>query len=136
MGETSGSVVRQLSLGKPVIVSDTGWFAELPDEVALKIPVGNGEVDALHAALELIARDDGARAAMSGAALELARREHDLEHVAELYAAALEQAAGGEAVANAVLEDVTAAAAAVGIEAGSPEASELARRLHEIELGR
>ena len=30
MGETSGSVIRQLSLGKPVIVSDVGWFAELP----------------------------------------------------------------------------------------------------------
>jgi glycosyltransferase involved in cell wall biosynthesis len=136
MGETSGSVVRQLSLGKPVIVSDTGWFAELPDEVALKIPVGDGEVDALHAALELIARDDGARAAMSSAALELARREHDLEHAAELYASALEQAAGGEAVANAVLGEVTAAAAAVGIEAGSPEAAELAARLAEVELGR
>jgi uncharacterized protein (DUF1501 family) len=119
-----------------VIVSDTGWFAELPDEVALKIPVGDGEVDALHAALELIARDDGARAAMSSAALELARREHDLEHAAELYASALEQAAGGEAVANAVLGEVTAAAAAVGIEAGSPEAAELAARLAEVELGR
>ena len=30
MGETSGSVIRQLSLGKPVVVSDVGWFAELP----------------------------------------------------------------------------------------------------------
>ena len=136
MGETSGSVVRQLSLGKPVIVSDTGWFAELPDEVALKIPVGEGEVDALHAALELIARDDGVRAAMSATALELARREHDLEHAAELYASALEQAAGGEAVANEVLGEVAAAAGAVGIEPGSQEASELAHRLAEVELGR
>ena len=34
MGETSGSVIRQLSLGKPVVVSDVGWFAELPDDVA------------------------------------------------------------------------------------------------------
>ena len=53
-----------------------------------------------------------------------------------LYAAALEQAAGGEAVADAVLGDVTRAAADVGIEPGSPEASELARRLAEVELGR
>ena len=42
----------------------------------------------------------------------------------------------GFAVANAVLGDVAAAAADVGIEAGSPEASELARRLAEVELGR
>jgi hypothetical protein len=34
-----------------------------------------------------------------------------------------------------VLGDVAAAAADVGIEAGSPEASELARRLAEVELG-
>jgi glycosyltransferase involved in cell wall biosynthesis len=136
MGETSGSVIRQLSLGKPVVVSDVGWFSELPDKVALKTPVGVGETETLHAALELLAGNDEARAAMSSAALGLARREHDLEHVAELYAAALEQAAGGEAVADSVLGDVAGAAADVGIEPGSPEASELARRLAEVELGR
>jgi glycosyltransferase involved in cell wall biosynthesis len=136
MGETSGSVVRQLSLGKPAIVSDVGWFSELPDEVALKVPVGDGEVEALHAALELIARDGGAREAMSRAALGLARSEHDLEHVAELYAAALEQAVGGEAVASEVLREVAGAAGDVGIEAGSAEAAELARRLAEVELVR
>ena len=106
MGETSGSVIRQLSLGKPVVVSDVGWFAELPDEVALKVPVDARETETLYAALELLARDERARRAMSSAALELVRREHDLGRVADLYAAALEQAAGGEAVADAVLGDV------------------------------
>ena len=38
MGETSGSVVRGLSLGKPLVVSDVGWFSELPDDVALEDP--------------------------------------------------------------------------------------------------
>ena len=52
MGETSGSAIRTLSLGKPVVVSDVGWFAELPDEVALKVPVGGDEeIAALTAAL-------------------------------------------------------------------------------------
>jgi glycosyltransferase involved in cell wall biosynthesis len=136
MGETSGSVIRQLSLGKPVIVSDVGWFAELPDTVALKVPVDAAETETLHAALELLARDEQARRAMSAAALELVRREHDLDRAAELYVGALEQAAGGEAVADSVLGEVAAAAADVGIEPGSPEASELARRLAEVELGR
>jgi len=136
MGETSGSVVRQLSLGKPVVVSDVGWFAELPDAVAVKVPVGAGETETLHAALELLARDEPLRERMSGAALDLVRREHDLGRIADLYVAALEQAAGGEAVADAVLRDVATAAADVGIEPGSPEASELARRLAEVELGR
>ena len=136
MGETSGSVVRQLSLGKPVVVSDVGGFAELPDEVAVKVPGGEGETETLHAALELLARDEPLRERMSEAALDLVRREHDLDRIADLYVAALEQAAGGEAVADAVLGDVATAAADVGIEPGSPEASELARRLAEVELGR
>ena len=136
MGETSGSVIRQLSLGKPVVVSDVGWFSELPDDVALKVPVDGQETDALYAALELLARDESARAAMSAAALDLVRREHDLERTAELYVAALEQALGGEAVSEAVLGDVARAAAEVGIGAGSAEATELARRLAEVELGR
>jgi glycosyltransferase involved in cell wall biosynthesis len=136
MGETSGSVIRQLSLGKPVVVSDVGWFAELPDSVALKVSVDAQETETLHAALELLAGDDAARTAMSAAALELVRREHDLGRAADLYVAALEQAAGGEAVADSVLGDVAAAAADVGIEPGSPEAAELARRLAEVELGR
>ena len=67
MGETSGSVIRQLSLGKPVVVSDVGWFAELPDDVALKVPVDDDETETLDAALELLARDEGARAAMAAA---------------------------------------------------------------------
>jgi glycosyltransferase involved in cell wall biosynthesis len=136
MGETSGSVIRQLSLGKPVVVSDVGWFAELPDAVALKVPVDEHETATLYAALELLARDPGIRSAMSAASLELARDEHDLERVADRYAAALERVAGGEAVADSVLGDVATAATEVGIEPGSPEAVELARRLAEVELGR
>ena len=136
MGETSGSAIRQLSLGKPLVVSDVGWFSELPDDVALKVPVDEQEVNTLHAALELLARNDVVRHSMGVAAAELARREHDLERVAELYTTVFEQAAGGEAVADAVLGEVAAAARAVGIEAGSPEATDLAQRLAEVELGR
>jgi glycosyltransferase involved in cell wall biosynthesis len=136
MGETSGSVIRQLSLGKPVVVSDVGWFSELPEAVSLKVPVDEHEVETLYAALELLAGDEAARRAMGAAASELMRREHDVEQVAELYAAALEQAAGGAAVAETVLREVAGAAADVGIEPDAPEARELARRLAEIDIGR
>src|SRR5262249_28840593 len=44
MGETSGSVIRALTLGRPLVVSDVGWFAELPDDVAFKVPVDDDEV--------------------------------------------------------------------------------------------
>ena len=135
MGETSGSVIRSLSLGKPLVVSDVGWFSELPDEVAVKVPVDASEVETLEAALELLLTRDDVRTTMGAAAAELARREHDLERVADLYAAALEQAVGGRAVGEAVLQEVGEAAADVGISPEGAEAGEIARRLAEVELG-
>jgi hypothetical protein len=47
----------------------------------------------------------------------------------------LEEAAGGEAVGDAVLREVSEAAADVGISPGAAEAREIARRLAEVELG-
>ncbi|HEX8168985.1 MAG TPA: glycosyltransferase family 4 protein [Thermoanaerobaculia bacterium] len=46
-GETSGTLIRALDAGKPVAVSDYAQFAELPDDVVTKIPLGDGEVEAL-----------------------------------------------------------------------------------------
>src|SRR6266542_3248002 len=74
MGETSGSAIRALSLGRPLVVSDVGWFSELPDDVAVKVPVDEREVETLAAALETLA-DEGVRATMGGAALWLVEQE-------------------------------------------------------------
>jgi glycosyltransferase involved in cell wall biosynthesis len=136
MGETSGSVIRSLSLGKPLVVSSVGWFSELPDAVGLKVPVDSTEVETLEAALELLLTREDLRSELGAAAAALARREHELERVAELYAAAVEEAAGGRAVADAVLGEVSEAAADVGISPEAAEAGEIARRLAEVELGR
>jgi len=135
MGETSGTAIRALSLGKPLIVSDVGWFAELPDEVALKVPVDEHEVETLGAALELLATRSDVRRTMGGAAARLARGQHDVDRVAEQYVAAFELTAGGRGVDDAVLHEVTEAAAAVGIAPGSIEARDLAARLAEVDLG-
>jgi glycosyltransferase involved in cell wall biosynthesis len=132
MGETSGSVVRALSIGKPLVVSDTGWFSELPDQVALKVPADEHEVETLGAALELLASDEGARATLGRNALRLAETEHRLDRVADLYAAALEEAAGGAAVEEAVLREVAQAAAEVGL----GDTRELSERLNEVGFGR
>jgi glycosyltransferase involved in cell wall biosynthesis len=130
MGETSGSAVRALSLGKPLVVSDVGWFAELPGDVALKVPVDEHEVETIAAALELLA-DEEPRRAMGEAARALSEREHSLDRVAEAYVAALEEAAGGQAVHDAVLREVAGAAAETGLR----ETGELAERLNEVGLG-
>jgi glycosyltransferase involved in cell wall biosynthesis len=94
MGETSAMVVRALSLGKPIVVSDVGWFSELPDEVAVKIPVDERETEALVHALERLADDAEFRERMGKAAADWARREHDLDRAADLYVAALEESWG------------------------------------------
>ena len=117
MGETSGSVLRALSLGKPLVVSDVGWFSEL--EGAARITPGDGEVEALAAAL------------LAPPAPVRAGPEHDLARVADLYVEALERAAGGEAVRDAVYREVAGAAAAVGIE----DTAELSAALREAGLG-
>jgi glycosyltransferase involved in cell wall biosynthesis len=135
MGETSGSVIRGLTLGKPLVVSDVGWFSELPRDVALAIPPDEDEVATLTAALELLASNREVREAMGANAAALALREHDIGRVAELYVAALERSAGGAAVDDAVLRDVSQAASEVGISAETAEAKEIARRLAEVELG-
>jgi glycosyltransferase involved in cell wall biosynthesis len=130
MGETSGSAIRTLSLGKPLVVSDLGWFAELPDGVAFKVPVGDGEEEALLRAFEQLA-EPGVAARMGEAARAYVQREHGLDHVAELYVAALEQAAGGAAVDAQVLHEVAAAAADTGVETEA-----LASELRELGIGR
>jgi glycosyltransferase involved in cell wall biosynthesis len=135
MGETSGMVVRALSLGKPLVVSDVGWFAELPDEVAAKVSVDEREVETLATVLARLAGDPELRATMSAAAAAYARAEHDLERVADLYVTAIEEAAGLDDVEDAVLRDVALAAAETGIGADSPGLHEVGARLREAGLG-
>jgi glycosyltransferase involved in cell wall biosynthesis len=97
MGETSAAAIRALSLGKPLVVSDVGWFSELPDSVAAKVPVGEGEIERLERALEQTATDP----AMGAAALRLAQTEHNLDRVADLYTEALTIGTGRRPVPHA-----------------------------------
>ena len=135
MGETSGMVIRALSLGVPLVVSDAGSFSELPDSVAAKVPVDELEVETLTAVLERLAEDEGLRERMSAAAREYAVREHGLENVADLYAAALQDYVGGPAVRDGVLGEVAREANEVGIESIDPEVAEVAARARELGLG-
>jgi glycosyltransferase involved in cell wall biosynthesis len=135
MGETSGTAIRALALGKPLVVSDSGWFGELPGEVALKVPVDDTEATTLHSALELLVTRADVRDAMGEAARALAAGEHELGRVADRYVAAFEHAAGDGSVDDAVLREVSEVAAEVGVAPDSPEAREIARRLAEVDLG-
>jgi glycosyltransferase involved in cell wall biosynthesis len=124
MGETSGSAIRALSLGKALVVSDVGWFSELPDDAVLKVPLDEYEVQTLAAAIGLAA---GHAEELGAAARAYVEREHSLDRVAGDYAAALETAAGGDAVDDAVLYRIAEAAVEVGLD----DAAALARAARE-----
>lgn len=52
----SGAVVKSMLYGKAVLVSDIGFYAELPDSCAIKISPDN-EIDGLRSALEALLDD-------------------------------------------------------------------------------
>ncbi|HEY7334796.1 MAG TPA: methyltransferase domain-containing protein [Bryobacteraceae bacterium] len=68
VGESSGTLLRALGMGKAAIVSDVGSFRELPDEICLKAPVDASEEEHLFEYLNLLtsrpefARELGAKA--------------------------------------------------------------------------
>jgi glycosyltransferase involved in cell wall biosynthesis len=89
LGEGSGSALQALAAGRPLVVSDVGWFSELPGSVAAKVPVDEHEVEMLVAVLDLLARKPRLRDRMGRAARDYVKAEHDVDRAAEGYEKAL-----------------------------------------------
>lgn len=96
VGETSGAVCRLAGFGVPLLVSDVGWFRELPEDFASKIPVGRGEVEALRLQILRLAGDTEERNRRGHAAREWGR-ERSPERVAALYLNVLNSVCDGTA---------------------------------------
>lgn len=91
VGETSGTFLRSLGMGKPVIVSDTGAFREIPEGVCLKTPIDDSEEEHLVGYMNmLIERPEVARA-IGERARAWVERECRWESVARRYADFLAQ---------------------------------------------
>ena len=85
VGESSGSLLRAMGLGKAVLVSDLGSFAEFPDDTVLKVPVGGQEDEVLFEYLRLLVlRPDLARA-LGHRARNYVEQNCNWAHVASLY---------------------------------------------------
>jgi glycosyltransferase involved in cell wall biosynthesis len=76
-GETSASLLRVLAAGRPAIVSDYAQFADLPRDVALRVPLGDEEPAALAVLLRELLSDPVRLRAMGRAAREHVRTAHD-----------------------------------------------------------
>lgn len=66
VGETSGAALRVMAAGRPLVVFEHGWYAEIPDEAALKLPPLDEE--ALLAGLLELALSAERRSALGAAA--------------------------------------------------------------------
>jgi glycosyltransferase involved in cell wall biosynthesis len=67
-GETSAAAIRLLGLGSPLVVTDAGSFAEIPDGCAAKVLPDEREEDVLAAYLAAFAADPALGRALGGAA--------------------------------------------------------------------
>ncbi len=93
VGEASALTLRALALGKPVIVSDAGWYAELPNGSCLKLThTGDSEADsrALAGHIRNLVCDPEARASLGAAGQAYVKRAHDSRTVARAYRTTLD----------------------------------------------
>ena len=136
MGETSGTAIRALSLGKPLVVCDVGWFARASGRRRAQGCRRRRRGD----------RPRGGAASSSPSGPTCARRwappRASSPRPSTISAVSptcrRRRSSRSRAAApsrTTVVREVSEAAAEVGIAPGSPEASEIARRLAEVDLG-
>lgn len=152
-GETSGTVIRLLGMGKPLIVNDTGSFAEIPDDACAKVDLDDTEEDLLLAYLRRLARDEPLRLRMGENARQHMAAHHFLAGSARGYADFLReiiesrprpfQAAPplldypADDLLSALVRDVTAEMSDLGVEEGDGDLlREVAAALVELDLDR
>jgi glycosyltransferase involved in cell wall biosynthesis/SAM-dependent methyltransferase len=96
VGESSGTLLRALGLGKAVMVSEIGSFAEFPEDVCLKVPVGAGEEDLIFEYLNLLVSRPEVAQALGARARDYVARECNWATVARQYAGFLEAVVSGQ----------------------------------------
>lgn len=84
-GETSGSVIKMMGTGKPVILSDHYAFSEFPDDCCVKITPGPGELQALEHRLKKFMEDPGEMQALGRNARKHVAVNHDIQNSARAY---------------------------------------------------
>jgi SAM-dependent methyltransferase len=82
-------LLRALGLGRAVMVSEVGAFAELPDDICLKVPVGAGEEDLIFEYMNLLVSRREVARSLGARAHAYVERECNWESVAHRYASFL-----------------------------------------------
>ncbi|EHL15312.1 hypothetical protein HMPREF9630_00681 [Peptoanaerobacter stomatis] len=82
MGETSGVLMRALSMGKPSIVTNIGTFKEFSDEMVIKISYKSTEIDELENAITKLISDKNLVENMKKLSYEYAQKYLSIEDTA------------------------------------------------------
>ncbi|MGH9379865.1 MAG: glycosyltransferase [Thermoanaerobaculia bacterium] len=149
-GETSGTLMRLLGLGRPVLVTHTGAFAELPEGCCARVPLDGREEELLTAYLERLCVDGELRQAMGRNARRHMSTHHTLEGSACGYVAFLQAIAAAPpepfrpappltverppSLRGRLLTEVGRHAAGLGVHEGDRELLRVAAA-HAVELG-
>ena len=96
VGESSGTLLRSLGLGKAVLVSEIGSFAEFPEDVCLKVPVGAGEEDLIFEYLNLLTSRPEVAQALGARARDYVAQECNWGTVSKQYVDFMEAVAAGK----------------------------------------
>lgn len=84
MGETSATLMRAMTIGKPCIVSDHGWFSELPGDAVFKVNIApDKEHNELTRVLENFIADENERIEYGSRAKKYCQTEHDTKDIAQ-----------------------------------------------------
>jgi glycosyltransferase involved in cell wall biosynthesis/2-polyprenyl-3-methyl-5-hydroxy-6-metoxy-1,4-benzoquinol methylase len=84
VGETSASLCRIMGLGVPAVVSDIGWFSEIPDGCVIKVTPANNFSD-LESRLRELISDATLRSRTGDRARDFILSEHNIWRTAERY---------------------------------------------------
>ncbi|MFN2499233.1 MAG: methyltransferase domain-containing protein [Pyrinomonadaceae bacterium] len=91
VGETSASLCRLMASGVPSIVADIGWYAELPNDSVIKLPLESHADALLQAYLRRLLGDKDFRARIGDNARRHMLAEHSLEQAATDYIEFIEE---------------------------------------------
>jgi len=80
-GETSQMALEVLRMGKPVIVSNTGWFTELPDDISIKVDVNNNEEKSILDAFSTLSSNQNNSSKLSSDAIRYITDEHNPDKI-------------------------------------------------------
>ena len=89
LGETSATALRAMAARRPLILFNHGWYSEIPDTAALKIPVMDGA--ALLTAMQRLANDTALRHQMGQAGQQLIQQDYAPKTVAQAYLAFIQE---------------------------------------------